>query len=100
MTAKLSQEHISLTTSVFTARSQLRKVLFLALTVTFLFAYEISLEPLNGFAPYSHGRRVWSLARTSLNVKAKGQSLKGQGHERQKTAFLGPFGGLRVVYVW
>ena len=30
---------------------------------------EISPEPLNGFAPNSHGRRVWSLAQTSLKVK-------------------------------
>jgi len=25
---------------------------------------------------------------------------KGQGHQGQKTAFLGHFGGLRAVYVW
>jgi len=38
----------------------------------------MSREPLNGFAPNSHGTRVWSLARTSLNlkVKVKGQRLK------------------------
>ena len=47
-----------------------------------LFLYEISREPLNGFAPNSQGRRVWSLARTSLNVK-----VKGHGHQGQKTAF-------------
>jgi len=47
----------------------MRKVLFLALFVTFLFAYEISRELLNGFAPNSQGRRVWSLARTGLKVK-------------------------------
>ena len=41
-----------------TVCSELRKVLFLALSVTILFAYEISLEPVNGFAPNSHGRRV------------------------------------------
>ena len=40
---------------------------------------QISHESLNGFAPNSHGRRVWSLTRTSLNVK-----VKGQGHQRQK----------------
>jgi len=45
-----------------------------------LFVYEISREPLNGFAPNSHGRRVWSLARTSLKVNVN-------------------FGGLRTVYV-
>ena len=30
-------------------------------------------EPLNGFAPNLHGRRVWSFARTTLNVKLKSQ---------------------------
>jgi len=67
-----------------TARSELRKVLFLALSVTFLFVYEISREPLNGFAPNLQGQRVWSLARTSLNVK-----VKGQGQQGQKGIFLG-----------
>ena len=37
-----------------------------------LVLYEISREPLNGFAPNSHGRRVWSLARTSVKVTVKG----------------------------
>jgi len=59
--------------------------------------YEISREPLNGFAPDSHGRHVLSLAQMSLKVKVKGQKLWSQG---QKTAFFGTFGGLRVVYVW
>jgi len=40
---------------------------------------QISREPLNGFVPNSHGRRVWSLAQTSLNVK-------GQGHQGQERA--------------
>jgi len=68
-------------TSLFTARSELREVMFLALSVTFLL-YEISREPqpLNGFAPNSQGRRVWSLAQISLNVK-----VKGQGHHGLKT---------------
>ena len=44
------------------------KVLFLALSVT-LFVPRISLKPLNGFEPNSQGRRVWSLAWMSLNVK-------------------------------
>ena len=63
--------------------SELRKVLFFALSVYgfFLFVYEIHREPLNGFAPYSHGRRVWSLVWTSLKVK-------GQGHQGQKRHFL------------
>ena len=64
-----------------TARSELRKVLFLALSVTFLFAYEISRETLNGFASNSHRRRIWSLVRTSLKVKVN-------------------FGCLRAVYIW
>jgi len=48
----------------------------------FLLVYEISREPLNGFAPNSHGRCVWSLDRTGLNVK-----VKGQGHRGQKRLF-------------
>ena len=46
----------------------------------FLFVYEISWETLNGFAPNSHRRRVWSVARTSLEVK-------GQGRQGQKQHF-------------
>jgi len=53
---------------------------------------EISPELQNGFAPNSQGRRVWSLARTSLKVK-----VKGQDHQEQKTAIFGPFGSLRAV---
>ena len=55
--------------------------MFFRRTATFLFLYEISREPLNGFAPSSHGRRTLSLARTSLKVKVN-------------------FGGMRAVYVW
>jgi len=40
----------------------------------------MSLEPLNGYAPNSHGIHVWSLARMSLKVK-------GQGHQGQKRHF-------------
>ena len=58
-----------------TASSELRKVLFLALSVT-CFVYEISRESLNGFVPNSHGRRVWSFAQTSLNVKVKDQDYQ------------------------
>jgi len=66
--------------------SELQKVLFLAPSVCgFLFVYEISAEPMNGLVPNSHRRCVWSLARTSLKVK-----VKGQGHQGQKTAFFGP----------
>ena len=43
---------------LFTTRSDLRKVLFLAPSVCgLLFVYEISREPLNEFAPNSQGRR-------------------------------------------
>jgi len=71
--------HVPQNVFLVTARSELRKVLFWALSVIFiLFVYEISREPLNGFAPNSHGRRVWSLARMSLNVKVKGQGHEGQ----------------------
>jgi len=35
-------------------------------------------------------RRVWRLR----------SKVKGQGHQKQKTAFCGRFGGLCVVYVW
>jgi len=62
-----------------TALSELRKVLFLAPSVCgFLFVNEMSLETMNGFAPNSHGRCVWSLPGTSLKVKV----TRGQ-----KTAF-------------
>jgi len=65
-------------THIFTARGELRKAL-LAPSVSSLFVYGISREPLNGFAPNSHGRRFWSLARTSLKV-----NVKGHGHHGQK----------------
>ena len=42
----------------------------------FLFVYEISREPQNGFAPNSHRRRACSLIQTSLKVKIKGQRSK------------------------
>jgi len=72
---------------VVTARSELWKVLFLATSVCgLLFVYEISREPLNRFASSSHGRRVWSLAWTSLKVK-----VKDQGHQGQKNGIFWPF---------
>jgi len=58
---------------IFTTLGELRKVLFLTPSVCrFLSVYEISGEPLNGFAPNSHRRRVCSLARMSLKVKVTG----------------------------
>ena len=35
--------------------------------------YEISRDPLNGFALNSQGIRVWFLFQTSLNIKVKGR---------------------------
>jgi len=64
---------------MFTARNELRKVLFLELIVTFVFVHEISREPLSGFAPNSQRRRVWSLARMNLNAKVKGQRSRSPG---------------------
>ena len=76
-----SAEWIDVNAVSVTAPSELRKVLFLAPSVCgVLFAYKISREPLNGFAPNSHGRRVWSLARTSLKVKVKSQSYQEKWH--------------------
>jgi len=78
---------------VFTTRGELREVLFLALSVT-LFVYEISLELLTGFMPYSQGRRVWSLPD---EFECQGQRSRSSG---TKTAFCCHFGGLHAVYVW
>ena len=48
-------------------------------------------EPLNGFAPNSHGRRVWSSARTSLNVKVKSQKSKVKvNRDKKRTALTTP----------
>ena len=58
-----------------------------------VFVYEIYREALNGFAPNSHGRRVWSLARTSLKVKVKRQAEQGQ---RDKTVVS----ALSAACVW
>jgi len=58
---------------VFITHSKLPKVPFLV-----LFVYEISRKLLNRFVPNSHGRHVWCLTRTSLNVKVKGQGQQGQ----------------------
>ena len=57
----------------------------------------LGIEPLNGFALNSHGRRVWSLARTSFKVKVIRQTSRSPG--TRKAAFSDPFGGRRAVYV-
>jgi len=69
---------------VITACRELWKVLFLVRSVTVLFVYEISREPLNGFVPNSQGRRIWSLVRMTLKVEVKGQGL--EGHKRHFSA--------------
>jgi len=84
----------------------------------FLFVNQISPEMLNGFAPNSQGRRVSSLAQTSLNVNVKGQGDRSPGY-KMRCAFPSPpavtewscllqhrvtrhcqGGGLCAVYVW
>ena len=70
---------------MITARSKLHTAYasVLALSVTFLFLFwfvnQISLEPLNGFAPNSQEIRVLSFAGKSSNVKFKGQRSKSPG---------------------
>jgi len=85
---------------MFTARSKLRKVLFLVLSVPFclflLFVNQISREWLNGFVPNSQGRRVWSLTRTSLNVTVRGQRSRSPG-TKTCCALLSPSGSERMV---
>jgi len=66
---------------VVTAHSKLHKVLFLVLSVTFLFVYEISREPLNRSVPNSHGRRLIS----------RSDELECQGHQGQKNNIFWPF---------
>jgi len=53
-----------------------------------LFGPQIFRERLNRFAPNLQGRRVWSLARTNLNVNVKGQKSKSPGTKKRKTAQL------------
>ena len=82
-----------------TALSELRKVLFLAPSVCgFLFVNEMSLETMNGFAPNSHGRCVWSLPGTSLKVKVKRQRSRSPGDKKRHfRPFRRPACGLCLV---
>ena len=75
---------------VYTARSELRKVLFWRCLLLFCLCMKCLGEPLNGFAPHSQGR---SLAHTSLNVK--GQRSKVM-LTRGKNGIFRPFGGLHA----
>jgi len=52
----------------------------------FSFVCEISRELLNGFAPNSQERRVWSLSWTSLNASVNGQRSRSPW---TKTGFSG-----------
>jgi len=81
-------------TRFVTTRSELHKVLFLALSVTFLFVYEISRELWmdlcqihmeDVFGP-SHGQ-FW-MSRSKVKIT------------REKTSCFGPFVSLHVVSVW
>jgi len=82
----------TLRTDYFTARSELRKVLFLALSVcAFLFVYEISRGT---------SERICSKFTRKTCLVSRSDEFEGQGHQGQKTAFFGPFGGLRTVCVW
>ena len=72
---ELSQFHLIFTANAVNCRR------FWFWRCDFLFVYEVSREPQNGYAPNSHARRVWCLARTSLKVKVN-------------------FVGLSAVYVW
>jgi len=79
-----------LATTYFCYRtSELRNVLF----CRFFVVHEICREPLNGFAPNSHGRRD-SMVPRSNGFEGQGQrsSLPGT-----KTAFFDPLGCLRAV---
>jgi len=82
----------------FTARGELRKILFWRRqSVYFLFVYEISRAPLNGFAPNSGGRRAWFFARMSLKVKVKGRRSRSPGAKWHFRPFWRPACGLRLV---
>jgi len=79
---------------------------------------QISWEPLNGFAPNSQARHVWSFAQTSLNVKGQAhQGLPSPPAAMEWNVLaannvmqqqMGPFrrcqgvdfGGLCAIYVW
>jgi len=58
---------------------------------------ETKNKPLNGFAPNSQGRRIWSGAWRSFKVKVKDQSSRSPG---TKNGIFGPFSGLYAVFVW
>jgi len=81
---------------VVTARSQLRNVLFLALSVCgFLCVYKMS----GGTA-----ERICAKFTRKTCLIPHLDEFEGENHRSRsqgtKTAFFGPFGGLRAVFVW
>ena len=70
--------------SVFSARSELRKVLFLSLSVGGLFVY---------------GEWICTKFTWKTCLVPRSDEVEGQGHQGQKTTFFVPFGGLSVVDV-
>jgi len=67
----------------------------ISVTAEHLIVYDISWEPLNWFVRNSHGRRVWSLTRMNMKVKARGQRSRSP---EAKTAFSALWSG--AFYVW
>ena len=54
-------------------------------------------EPLNGFAPNSQGRRVWSFARRNLNAMVKGQRSMSPGTKTRCALTTPPRCGRNVI---
>jgi len=91
--------------TVFTADGELRKVLFLAPSVRgfFLFVYDNKISRESGTAE----RICAKFTRKTCLVHHLGE-FEGQGQRskvkvtknKNKTAFVSKFGGLRAVYVW
>ena len=69
LTCRLAYLRVFIQSSVYLPHAVDRVRFCFGTVCDFLFVYEISREQLNGFAPNSHERRVWSLARTSLKAK-------------------------------
>jgi len=81
-------------TTVRHSISDLRTVLFLALSVTFLFVYEISPEPLNGFAPID---REDVSGPSSHEFKCQGQRSKVKVTTDKKNDNFGRYLGNRCT---
>jgi len=84
------------TVTVFTARSELRKVLFLAPSVCGFCVWNISGSIERICAKFT--RKTCLVPRTD-ELEGQGQTSSWTGTKGQNGSF-GPFGGLCVVYVW